>query len=73
MKPLIFAFVIPLLIVTGYFLSVELLNTYNTQQDRLMFQKTYEIVIECRKSYSLNTNSATKMCGEVPVFFNEVK
>jgi len=73
MKPLIFAFVIPLLIVTGYFLSVELLNTYNTQQDRLMFQKTYEIVIECRKSYGLNTNSATKMCGEVPVFFNEVK
>jgi hypothetical protein len=73
MKPLIFAFVIPLLIVTGYFLSMELLNTYNTQKDREMFLKSYEIAIECRKSYGLNTNSATKMCGEVPVFFNEVK
>jgi hypothetical protein len=73
MKPLIFAFVVPLLIVTGYFLSVELLNTYNTQQDRLMFQKTYEIVIECRKSSGPVGNSADKICGELPVFFNEVK
>jgi hypothetical protein len=72
MKPLIFAFVVPLLIVTGYFLSVELLSTYNTQQDRLMFQKTYEIVIECRKSYNV-INSATNICGEVPVFVDAVK
>jgi hypothetical protein len=73
MKIFIFTLIIPLLIVTGYFLSMELLNTYNTQKDREMFVKTYEIVIECRKSYGLNTNSATNMCGEVPVFVNEVK
>ncbi len=72
MKPLIFAFVIPLLIVTGYFLSMELLNTYNTQKDGEMFLRSYEIVIECRKSYTVG-NSADKICGELPVFFNEVK
>jgi hypothetical protein len=73
MKPFIFALIIPLLIVTGYFLSMELLNTYNTQKDREMFLKSYEIVLECRKSYGLNTNSATKMCGEVPSFVDTVK
>ena len=72
MKFFIFIFIIPLLIITGYFLSMELLNTYNTQKDREMFLKSYEIVIECRKSYGLNTNSATKMCGEVPTFVNQV-
>jgi hypothetical protein len=72
MKPFIFIFIIPLLIVTGYFLSVELLNTYNTQKDREMFVKTYEIVIECRKSYTVG-HSANSICGEVPVFYNEVK
>jgi S-ribosylhomocysteine lyase LuxS involved in autoinducer biosynthesis len=71
MKPFIFIFIIPLLIVTGYFLSVELLNTYNTQKDREMFVKTYEIVIECRKSYTVG-HSANSICGEVPVFYNEV-
>ena len=30
MKFFIFTLIIPLLIVTGYFLSMELLNTYNT-------------------------------------------
>jgi hypothetical protein len=73
MKPFIFIFIIPLLIITGYFLSMELLNTYNTQKDREMFLKTYEIVIECRKSYGINTSSASKMCGEVPVFVDAVK
>ena len=72
MKFFIFTLIIPLLIITGYFLSMELLNTYNTQKDREMFLKSYEIVIECRKSYGLNTNSATKMCGEVPTFVNQV-
>ena len=72
MKVFIFIFIIPLLIITGYFLSLELLNTYNTQKDREMFLKSYEIVVECRKSYGLNTNSATKMCGEVPTFVNQV-
>jgi S-ribosylhomocysteine lyase LuxS involved in autoinducer biosynthesis len=72
MKPFIFIFIIPLLIITGYFLSMELLNTYNTQKDREMFLKSYEIVIECRKSYTVG-HSANSICGEVPVFYNEVK
>jgi hypothetical protein len=72
MKLFIFTLIIPLLIVTGYFLSMELLNTYNTQKDREMFVKTYEIVIECRKSYAANDTAATKMCGEVPTFVNQV-
>jgi hypothetical protein len=38
-----------------------------------MFVKTYEIVIECRKSYAANDTAATKMCGEVPVFVDTVK
>jgi S-ribosylhomocysteine lyase LuxS involved in autoinducer biosynthesis len=73
MKPFIFIFIIPLLIVTGYFLSVELLNTYNTQKDREMFLKSYEIVIECRKSYSVNDTAANEICGQVPVFVDAVK
>ena len=72
MKLFIFIFIIPLLIITGYFLSMELLNTYNTQKDREMFLKSYEIVIECRKSYTVG-HSANSICGEVPVFYNEVK
>jgi len=70
MKPFIFIFIIPLLIVTGYFLSMELLNTYNTQKDRELFTKTYEIVIECRKNSSVI--NMDKICGEVPVFFDKV-
>ncbi len=73
MKFFIFIFIIPLLIITGYFLSLELLNTYNTQKDREMFLKSYEIVIECRKSYGVNDTSANEICGQVPVFYNEVK
>jgi hypothetical protein len=72
MKLFIFTLIIPLLIITGYFLSMELLNTYNTQKDREMFLKSYEIVIECRKSYTVG-HSANSICGEVPVFYNEVK
>ena len=72
MKVFIFIFIIPLLILTGYFLSLELLNTYNTQKDREMFLKSYEIVVECRKSYAANDTAATKMCGEVPTFVNQV-
>jgi hypothetical protein len=51
----------------------QYLKTYNTQKDREMFLKSYEIVLECRKSYGVNTISATKMCGEVPTFYDEVK
>jgi len=72
MKPFIFPLIIPLLIVTGYFLSMELLNTYNTQKDREMFLKSYEIVLECRKSYPVS-NSAEHICGELPVFVSKVK
>jgi S-ribosylhomocysteine lyase LuxS involved in autoinducer biosynthesis len=72
MKLFIFTLIIPLLIITGYFLSMELLNTYNTQKDREMFLKSYEIVLECRKSYNV-INSATNICGEVPVFVDAVK
>jgi hypothetical protein len=72
MKVFIFIFIIPLLIITGYFLSMELLNTYNTQKDREMFLKSYEIVIECRKSYTVG-HSANSICGEVPVFVDAVK
>lgn len=72
MKLFIFTLIIPLLIITGYFLSMELLNTYNTQKNREMFLKSYEIVIECRKSYTVG-HSANSICGEVPVFYNEVK
>jgi hypothetical protein len=74
MKPFILAFIIPLLIATGFFLTVELLlDTYNTQQDRVLFAKTYEIVVECRKSLAPNNGMADKICGELPVFFSEVK
>jgi len=72
MKLFIFTLIIPLLIITGYFLSMELLNTYNTQKDREMFLKSYEIVLECRKSYTVG-HSANSICGEVPVFVDAVK
>lgn len=49
------------------------LDAYNTQKDREMFLKSYEIVLECRKFYAANDTAATKMCGEVPVFYREVK
>jgi hypothetical protein len=74
---------IPVLMIGSLFLTILLgfgtdaygkyLDAYNTQKDREMFLKSYEIVLECRKSYGLNTNSATNICGEVPVFYNEVK
>jgi cellobiose-specific phosphotransferase system component IIC len=47
------------------------LDAYNTQQDRQLFTKTYEIVIECRKNSSVI--NMDKICGEVPVFFSQVK
>jgi hypothetical protein len=71
MKLFIFTLIIPLLIITGYFLSMELLNTYNTQKDREMFLKSYEIVIECRKDASVI--NMDKVCGELPVFVDAVK
>jgi len=74
---------IPVLMIGSLFLIILLgfgtdaygkyLDTYNTQKDREMFLKSYEIVLECRKSYAANDTAATKMCGEVPVFYNEVR
>jgi hypothetical protein len=64
-----------LIIILGFGTDAysKYLDTYNTQKDRELFTKTYEIVLECRKSYAANDTAATKMCGEVPVFYNEVK
>jgi hypothetical protein len=73
----------PVLIIGSLFLVIILafgtdvygkyLDTYNTQKDRELFTKTYEIVVECRKSYGLNSNTADKVCGSVPVFVSQVK
>ena len=48
------------------------LDAYNTQKDREMFVKTYEIVVECRKSYGVNDSVLTKICGSVPSFSDKV-
>ena len=73
---------IPVLMIGSLFLTILLgfgtdaygkyLDTYNTQKDREMFLKSYEIVIECRKSYTVG-HSANSICGEVPVFVDAVK
>jgi hypothetical protein len=74
---------IPVLMIGSLFLVIllgfgtdayrEYLNAYNTQKDRELFTKTYEIVVECRKSYGLNSNTADKVCGSVPVFVSSVE
>ncbi len=46
------------------------LDTYNTQKDREMFLKSYEIVVECRKNASVI--NIDKVCGELPTFVNKV-
>jgi cell division protein FtsL len=46
------------------------LGVYNTQKDREMFVKTYEMVVECRKN--IGFPSADKICGELPTFVNKV-
>jgi len=72
MKFFIFTIIIPLIIVSVFLLSIKLLNTYDTQKDREMFLKSYEIVIECRKSYTVS-HSANSICGEVPSFVSSVE
>ncbi len=72
---------IPVLMIGSLFLTILLgfgtdaysqyLDAYNTQKDREMFVKTYEIVVECRKDASLV--NIDKVCGELPVFVDEVK
>lgn len=46
------------------------LSAYNTQKDREMFVKTYEMVVECRKN--IGFPSADKICGDLPTFVNKV-
>lgn len=48
----------------------QYLDTYNTQKDREMFLKTYEIVLECRKTGSVI--NMDKICGEIPSFVSKV-
>jgi hypothetical protein len=72
---------IPVLMIGSLFLVIllgfgtdayrEYLDAYNTQKDREMFLKTYELVVECRKDASLV--SIDKVCGELPVFVDAVK
>lgn len=72
--PLAFLLLISLTLLLGFGTEVygKYLDSYNTQKDREMFLKSYEIVLECRKSYGVS-NSANNICGEIPTFFSEVK
>lgn len=49
----------------------QYLDTYNTQKDREMFLKSYEIVLECRRNATVI--NMDKVCGEIPSFANKVK
>ncbi|NBP58004.1 hypothetical protein EBU71_15995 [bacterium] len=72
---------IPVLMIGSLFLVVLLvfgtdaysqyLDTYNTQKDREMFLKSYEIVVECRKDASVI--NMDKICGTIPTFVDAVK
>lgn len=72
----IFIFVGALLILLLGFLGLtfyeEHLEAYNTQQDRILFQKTHDAVIRCRATYAVNNVSADKICGTLPTFYNKV-
>ena len=61
-------FVLILLFGPGAF--NKYLDTYNTQKDREMFLKSYEMVVECRKNSSLI--NIDKVCGELPTFTDSV-
>jgi geranylgeranyl pyrophosphate synthase len=71
---------IPPMFLVGFFLVITMLignlvygqylDAYNTQKDREMFLKTYEIVLECRKTGSVI--NMDKVCGEIPSFISEV-
>ncbi len=75
------ALLIPVLMIGSLFLIILLgfgtdaygkyLDTYNTQKDREMFLKSYEIVVECRKDASVI--NMDKVCGTIPTFVSEVK
>ena len=65
------------LAVCAYWAFGDYLKAYNTQQDRIMFQKTYEVVLECRQKVSESNAShgnhysdPDKICGQVPSFID---
>jgi hypothetical protein len=74
------ALLIPVLMIGSLFLIILLgfgtdaygkyLDTYNTQKDREMFLKSYEIVVECRKDASVI--NMDKVCGTIPTFVSQV-
>lgn len=64
------AFIIPLLLIGLTFTAKEI---YNTQQDRQMFLKSYEIVLGCRERLAPNVSLADEVCGTVPVFLDITK
>jgi hypothetical protein len=71
---------IPVLMIGSLFLIILLgfgtdaygkyLDAYNTQKDREMFLKSYEIVVECRKDASVI--NMDKVCGTIPTFVSQV-
>ena len=64
------AFLIFTLLLFFAFAIPGFIDAYNTQKDREMFVKTYEMVVECRKN--IGFPSADKICGELPTFVNKV-
>jgi hypothetical protein len=71
---------IPVVMLGSLFLTILLgfgtdaygkyLDAYNTQKDREMFLKSYEIVVECRKDASVI--NMDKVCGTIPTFVSQV-
>jgi hypothetical protein len=64
------AFLIFTLLIFFVFIIPGFIDAYNTQKDREMFVKTYEMVVACRKN--IGFPSADKICGELPTFVNKV-
>ena len=64
------AFLIFTLLLLFLCIIPTLIDAYNTQKDREMFVKTYEMVVECRKNTAIL--STDKVCGELPTFVNKV-
>ncbi len=72
---------IPVIMLGSLFLTILLgfgtdaygkyLDAYNTQKDREMFLKSYEIVVECRKDASVI--NMDKVCGTIPTFVDDVR
>ena len=56
------------LVLVGFSAYTDQIRAYNLAGDRDLFQESYRIALECRRSYGVNSSSADKMCGAVPVF-----